>query len=728
MNSIASHPLSRRSIVAGLAVGGAAFVLGVPIAGAQQAKRDFGPGGPNEAFQYWLKVGADNTVTVSVHLAEMGQGITTALPQLVAEELGAAWADMRFEFPPNGKVYYNRGYGGFTEGTGGSASIRGQFTMFREIGATAREMFKSAAAAQWKVPAADLVIENTRVVHKASGRSATLSALSAVAAKQPVPTSITLKSKSEWALLGAPLPRLDTPQKTDGSAGYGTDVVVPGMLFAAIQQAPVYTAKLISVDDSPAMAVAGVQRVVSLPDAVVVVADSTWAAQKGLKALQPVWDAPPRAAYSSADLFKDFDAGLARTDLPVLKADGDVDAALKSPGQKITCDFTAPYLAHACMEPMNATAHVQADKTEIWIPGQGHTAVVDGVSKALGIAPGTIRVHRTFLGGGFGRRGEDDVAIQAALVSREMNRPVKLMWSREEDIRHDFYRPAAKMRITAVVDQKGQPTAFDMTNVCNSISKRRFPDAVKDGKDMSVLAGFNDSPYSIGNTRMRYALLDNGIPVGFWRAVHHTQNVFFREAMLNELAARVNADPIAFRRVLLADNPRYLAVLDDIEKLSDYATLLASAKPGTKRGRGFGLSNSHGSICAQVVDVTVGADNAIKIDRVSCVIDTGVIVNRGIVEAQMESSILDGLSSAMFGSMTPKDGGMAEGNFNEVRFMKLAETPELRVAVKDWPDTPPGGVGEPGVPPTPPALVDALAKATGVRLRALPVVKQGFNV
>lgn len=727
MNSIVSPQLSRRNVVTAIALGGGALLLGVPFAQAQQAKRDFGPGGPSEAFKYWLKVGADNTVTVSVHLAEMGQGITTALPQLVAEELGAAWSDMRFEFPPNGQVYYNRGYGNMTEGTGGSASIRGQFTMFREIGATAREMFKSAAASQWKVPAAEIVIENTRVLHKGSGRSATLGELAASASKQSVPASIALRPKSEWTLLGAPLARLDTPAKVDGSATYGTDVVVPGMLYAAIQQAPVYTAQLRSVDAAPAMAIAGVKRVVSLPDAVVVVADSTWTAQKALKTLQPVWDVPARAGYNATDLFKDFDAGLARKDLPVLKADGDVDAELKSPGQKISCDFTAPYLAHACMEPMNATAHVQASKTEVWIPGQGHTAVVDGVSKALGIAPNTIRVHRTFLGGGFGRRGEDDVAIQAALVSREVGAPVKLMWSREEDIRHDFYRPAARMRITAVVDQSGKPTAFDMTNVCNSISQRRFPEAVKDGKDMSVMAGFNDSPYAIANTRMRYALLDNGIPVGFWRAVHHTQNVFFREAMLNELAARAKADPIAFRRALLVGNARYLAVLDEIEKLSGYSEPL-TAKPGVRRGRGFALSNSHGSICAQVVDVSVSADNAISVDQVSCVIDTGVIVNRGIVEAQMESSIMDGLSSAMFGSMTPKDGGMAEGNFNEVRLMKLAETPVFRVLVKDWPDAPPGGVGEPGVPPTPPALVDALAKATGLRLRALPIVKQGFSV
>ena len=292
----------------------------------------------------------------------------------------------------------------------------------------------------------------------------------------------------------------------------------------------------------------------------------------------------------------------------------------------------------------------------------------------------------------------------------------------------DFYRPAAKMRIKAALDTQGLPTALDIVNVCPSISKRRFPEAVKDGKDTSNLAGFADSPYAIANARMKYALLDNGIPVGYWRAVNHTQNVFFREAMLNELAARVGQDPITFRRALLKDNPRYMAVLDAIETLSDYAAPLKPGPAGTKRGRGFALSNSHGTIVAQVIDITVAADRALTIDRVSCVADVGIIVNRGIVEAQMESSIIDGLAAAMFGGMTPKNGSMAEGNFSEVRLMKLSESPEMRIDVRDWPDTPPGGVGEPGVPPVAPALVDALAKATGQRLRALPIIKQGFNV
>ncbi len=524
------------------------------------------------------------------------------------------------------------------------------------------------------------------------------------------------------------MPRLDTPAKVDGSAGYGADVIVPNMLVATIQAAPVFTARLKNVDPAPALKVPGVKHVVKLDNAVVVVADGYWQALKGLQALSPEWTTTARAHYGAGDLVTDLDAALSRDDLPELQAKGDVEGAFKAAAQSVTFDYTVPYLTHVCMEPMNATAHVQKDRVDIWMPGQGHTTVVDGVSKALGVDASLIHVHRTFLGGGFGRRGEDDVAVQAALVAQQVGRPVKLLWSREEDIRHDFYRPAAKMRIKAALDAQGLPTALDIINVCPSISKRRFPEAVKDGKDTSNLAGFADSPYGITNSRMKYALLDNGIPVGYWRAVNHTQNIFFREAMLNELAARVGKDPITFRRALLKDNPRYMAVLDAIEALSDYAQPLKPGTAGTKRGRGFGLSNSHGTIVAQVIDITVAANNALTIDRVSCVAEVGIIVNRGIVTAQMESSIVDGLAAAMFGGMTPKNGSMAEGNFSEVRMMKLSESPEMRIDVRDWPDTPPGGVGEPGVPPVAPALVDALAKATGQRLRALPIIKQGFNV
>lgn len=734
MNSISprSSPspqaLPRRGALTAMALAGGGALFGIPHARAE-ARPDFGPGGPEDALKIWLRVGADNTVTVACHLAEMGQGITTALCQMVAEELGAAWSDMRFVFAPNGKYYHNRGYANKFESTGGSTSVRGQFRMFREIGAVAREMFKAAGAAAMNVPAGSLSIENTRVVHAPSGRALPLSALAAAAARQTPPADVALRASDTWTILGQPMPRLDTPAKIDGSAGFGVDVNVPGMLVATIQQCPVFTGTLKAVDPAPALRVKGVSHVVTLDNAVAVVADGYWPALTGLKALRPEWALPARAGYGAADLQADLDAQIVRADAPEMLSKGDMTGALAAAKAQAVFDYQVPYLTHACMEPMNATAHVQKDRVDVWMPGQGATTVVEAISKSLGVAPTSIHVHRQFLGGGFGRRGEADVALQAALVSSRIGRPVKLMWSREEDIRQDFYRPAAKVRFTVALDEKGLPTGWDIQNAVHSITKRRNPEFVKDNKDASTFNGFGDQPYNIANLRGRFAIVENGIPVGYWRSVHHSQNIFFREAMINELAARAGLDGLAYRRALLAGNARYLALLDAVARLSDYGVPLSAAPAGARRGRGVALGNANASLCAQVIDITVRSDNAISVDRVSCVVDVGTVVNPGIIAAQMESSIMDGLSMAMYGGVTPKAGGMAEGNFNEVRFLRLPEAPrEIRVEAKGWADTAPGGVGEPGLPPVAPALIDALAQATGRRLRALPVARQGYSV
>jgi isoquinoline 1-oxidoreductase beta subunit len=728
MNSI-TPALSRRHAIAALAVAGGGVAFGIPQLAAQERKRDFNPGGPAEAFKYWLTVDADGVVTIGVHMSEMGQGISTSLPQLVAEELGVDWENVRSVFTPNGKVYHNRNSPVFQESTGGSNSIRAHFVMFREIGAVAREMFKTAAAAKLKVPASDLVVEHGRVVHAASGRSLGLGELAASAAQQKAPTDVTLKSKSEWTLIGQGVSRLDTPAKVDGSAIFGADVMVPGMQFATIQQCPVYGGTLKSVDDTPAMKIKGVTKVVSLPNAVAVVADGYWTALKGLKALKPEWDYGARAHYGVTEMHADLDAALAAPNAPELLNKGNVDEAIKGAAKVETFEMFAPYLAHACMEPMNATAHVQPGRVDIWAPSQGATQVVLNVVKMLNVDPSTVHVTRTFLGGGFGRRSDADYAGQAAFISHAVGTPVKLIWSREEDMRQDFFRPVSKIRMTAALDEKGVLKAWDIVNASPSITQRRFPENMKDGKDIAHLAGIMDQPYNLEHLRMRSTIVDNGIPVGFWRSVFHGQHVHFREAMLNELAAKAGMDPLAYRRLLLAGNARYLAMLDELVTLSEWDKPLAPGTNGIKRGRGFAICNSHGSLCAQVADISVLPDTSITIDRYSCVVDVGTIVNPKIVEAQVESSIMDGLSMAMFGEVNPKDGGMAEGNFSELRFMRLAEAPrDVRVKVKDWPDTAPGGIGEPPLPPTSAALVDALAMATGQRLRSLPVIKQGFSV
>jgi isoquinoline 1-oxidoreductase beta subunit len=737
MNSITPRiSLSRRNVITALAVVGGGAAFGVTGLMAQEApkpaKRDYGPNGPTEAFKYWLKVDADSSVSVGVHMSEMGQGIATSLAQIAAEELGVDWRAVKFFFTPSGEnIYFNRQFSGPNrqEGTGGSNGIRGHYQMFREIGATAREMFKLAAAAQWKVPAAEVRVDGGRVMHAGANKSATLGEFATLAAQQTAPTDVPLKPKSEWKIVGQAVKRIDTPPKVDGSARFGTDVMVPGMQVATIEACPVFGGKLVRVDQAPALAIKGVTKVVMLDNAVAVVADGYWNALKGLKALKPEWDYGARARYGMAEVRADLEAALSDSQMPELMAKGDAAADIKAAAKKASFEMDAPYLAHACMEPMNATAHYQADRIEVWAPTQSNTQILDGVVKVLNVDRNSIHVTRTFLGGGFGRRSDGDYAVQAVLISKAVGTPVKLIWSREEDIRQDFYRPASKVRMTVALDERGVVQAWDIANASPSISKRRFADMIKDGKDPSVLAGFADHPYNIKSLRVRSRIVDNGIPVGFWRSVFHGQNIHFRESMLNELAARVDLDPVAYRRLLLEGNTRYLTLIDDAVKLSEYEKPLAPAKTGYKRGRGFAIGNSHGSLCAQVGDITVAPDNTFTVDRFTCVIDVGTIINPKIVEAQMESSIFDGLSMAMFGHITPKDGGMAEGNFSDIRFLRLAEAPlDIRVKVREWPDTLPGGVGEPAVPPVSAVLVDALAKATGVRLQSLPISKQGFSV
>ncbi|MDX2224909.1 MAG: molybdopterin cofactor-binding domain-containing protein [Rhodospirillaceae bacterium] len=721
----------RRAALVGLAAAGGAFVLGVPRLSAQQGAAPsgfarFDPGGPAHALEHWVAIGRDNSVTVSIHLAEMGQGVATALPQLIAEELDVSWSAIRLALPRGNDVYYNRGYGPVQQSTGGSSAIRGQFVMFRQIGAVAREMLKAAAAHRWRVPVAELTTADGHVLHAASDRSAAYGELAADAARIAPPSDIELRPKSAWRLLGKPLPRLDTPAKVDGSAVYGMDVAVPGALIGTAMACPAYGGRLRHLDPAPAKAVPGVVDVVALEDAVAVVATGYWPALKGLQALSPEWDLGPRADYDNAALDRDFTEALARTGAPVLIDKGDVAGAMSTATATVSVEYEAPYLAHVCMEPMNATVDVRADGVEIWMSSQSVSNPVEGVAKALGIDPAAITFHRTYLGGGFGRRGEADVAVQAALVSRVVGKPVKLIWSREDDVRRDFYRPAARMRLTAALDAQGLPAALDIVNACPSISLRRFPQFVKDGKDMSNVSGFADMPYALANVRLTNPLVQNGIPVGYWRAVNHSQNVFFREGAIDELAIRANADPIAYRRALVGDNARLQATLDALA--ADMAAHPLPPSPaGTRRGRGVAFSTSHGAVCGQVVDIAM-VGGALKVERVFCAIDVGTAVNPGIVTTQMEGSIIDGLSFALFGGLSLQNGGVAEGNFDRIRLLKIGETPEIVVQVLEWPEATVGGVGEPGLPPLAPALTAAIFRATGQRIRRLPISAQGLGL
>lgn len=719
--------LSRRTIVRAMAVAGGGFALGVPRGMVQAQSGGHAsalPGVPAEAFEYWLEIAPDNTVMINIHLAEMGQGIITAVAMLVAEELEADWQAVRTRFAPNGLAYVNRGYSTPMESTGSSASVRGAFGHSRQIGASAREMLRLAAAKRWDVPVGETRAEKSYIHHDSGTRKLSFGELAADAAMMTPPDNILLKPKSKWSIIGRSQKRLDTPAKVDGSAQFGADVQLEGMLTAVIRHCSSYDGRLVSVDPTPALAVPGVEQVVNFENAVVVLAQGYWQAHKGLEALTPKWDLGPRVAYDMAALSKDLDAGLAREDAPVIREDGNIESAFEYAEAVYEQTYEAPYLAHVCMEPINATAWVRDGTADIWVPGQGHSLVVDDVSSTLGLTKESISVHRTFLGGGFGRRGESDVAVQAARLSREAGgRPVQLIWSREEDVRRDFFRPAAKTRIRVALSEDGLPTGMDVLAASPSISMRRFPQFIKDGKDPGAFSGFLDTPYPFDHHRFRYAMVENGVPVGYWRSVGHSQNVFFMEAMVNELAERAGEDGLTYRRRWLAGDARIKAVFDALEDLSGYG---GKQEPGVSKGVAFNAS--HGSLCAHVIHISTTGASGFTVERIDCVIDPGVAVNPDGVVAQVESQALDGLSAALFGKVHLAGGGAADSNFDTVRMLRIAEAPEVRVRVLEWEDASPGGLGEPALPSIAPALVDAIYHATGRRIRSLPVVEHGFEV
>ena len=718
-------PVARRTVLKALAIAGGGFVLGIPRVRTQPAfDPDTWPGNPTEAFDYWIEIGRDNTIIVFIHLAEMGQGITTSVAMLVAEELEADWQSIETKFAPNGPAYYNRGTGMPMESTGGSTSIRGAFHHSRQIGANAREMLRMAAAARWTVPVAETHAANSHIHHQATGQKLSYGALAADASTMTPPSDILLKPKSLWSIIGQSHKRLDTPSKVDGSAQFGVDVQLKDLLVATVRHCPSYEGRLVTVDPAPALAVKGVRQVVPLDNAVAVLADGYWQAQKGLETLAPDWDLGPRANYGMDSLSAELDAGLDRDDAPVIREDGDIEAAFDYADAVHEQTYDVPYLAHVCMEPMNATAWVRDDGVDIWMPGQGHSVVVNDVSVVLGIEKDVIRVYRTFLGGGFGRRSESDLPVQAARLSKAAGgRPVILMWSREEDVMRDFFRPAARSRIRVAVGEDGLPIGMDIKIASPSINIRRFPTFVKNGVDPGVFSGFLDSPYPLDHHRFRYAMVENGVPVGYWRSVGHSHNVFFREAVINELAERAGLDGIAYRRLWLAGDPRYMALLDALTDLSGYGS-------PTEAGQAMGVAvnGSHGSICAHVIHISTDGPATFKVERIDCVIDPGIAVNPDGVIAQVESQALDGLSAALFGQIRIEQGGAADSNFDTIRMLKMAEAPEINVRILEWNEAPPGGLGEPALPSIAPALTDAIYQATGLRIRSLPVVRHGLDV
>src|SRR6266850_939053 len=662
--------INRREFLEAAGVAGAGLVIGfhLPATGRGRAAAA-APFAPNA----WLRIGADESVLVVVDRSEMGQGVTTSLPMLLAEELEADWSKIRIESAPADKAYINPMFG--MQGTGGSTSVRAAFTPLRKAGAAAREMLVGAAADTWGVDKSTCRAEQGAVIHTPSNRRLTYGTLAAKAATVPLPHDVPLKDPKDWKILGTRVKRLDSPAKVDGSAVFGIDVKAPGLLVAVVARSPVFGGKVKSFDAAEAKAVPGVKHVVQISSGVAVVADGYWTAKKGRDALTVTWDEGPTGSVSSASISQLFaqQAGQAGA---VARHDGDAQGALPGAAAKVDAAYELPFLAHATMEPMNCTAHVRPDGVDIWAPTQFQTGA-QGVGAGIGgVPPEKVKVHTTYLGGGFGRRFELDFIQEALETSKATGAPVKVIWSREDDIRNAQYRPACYHRMQAGLDATGQPVAWTHRIVAPSNMIRVFPDTVK-----------------------------------------NSYNGFVVETFIDELASAAKKDPYEYRRDLLGKAPRHLGALNLAASNAGWGTPLPAG-----RSRGIAVYKSFDSYVAEVAEVSLGSDGTPRVHRVVCAVDCGPVVNPDIVEAQMQSAIVYGLTAALWGEITIDKGRVQQSNFHDYRMLRLAEMPVVEVHIVSSTDAQ-GGVGEPGTPPIAPAVCNALFALTGKRIRKLPIGK-----
>lgn len=673
---------------------GAGLLIGFRVLDAESpvaidAPADFAPSG-------YLRVGSDGVITLYADHVELGQGVMTALPMIVAEELDADWSTVRIERMPDDPSAWPRRIM-----TVGSQSVRTSWAPLRKAGATAREMLISAAAASWSVDRAGCRAENGFVVHAASGRRAGYGELANAAARMPVPGDPPLKDPKTFRIVGTKRPRVDIPSKTNGTAQFGIDVRVPGMLVATVVRSPVLGGTVKSFDATAAKATPGVKDVVQFESGMAVLAVDTWSALKGRSALKVEWNAGPNAALTSDGIRKQFTAQLADTG-KVFTDRGDALAALASASNVVTADYELPFAAHATMEPMNCTAHVRADGVDVWVPTQAPTNFQVMAAQLAGVAPSAVKLHVTMVGGGFGRRSRPDVLQDAVRLSKLAGAPVKVMWTREDDMRHDFYRPFGMHRLSGAVGADGMPVAWTHRLVTQN--------ALSEG---DTVGGAADLPYAIPNVRVELVAATSAVPVAPWRSVGHSQTGFVTEAFLDELAAAGKQDPVALRRRLLANAPRYLGVMELAVSKSDWGKPMPAGS-----GRGIAVHAMTGSWVAQIAEVTV-VNNVIRVNKVICAVDCGVVINPDTLAAQMEGSIIYGLTCALKNEITVAGGMIEQGNFNTYPMLRLSEAP--RVEVYTVPSgAAPGGIGEPGVPPIAAAVANAVFAATGKRLRKLP--------
>jgi len=711
---------NRRSFLVGASAAGGGLALGFAVPFGPPRSAVSAQAASASEVTCWLTIGRDDTVTIRVAHSEMGQGALTGLAMLVAEELECDWSKVRTQFvSPTENTRRSNAWGDTS--TGASRSIASSQLYLRQAGATARDMLITAAAAHWNVPAAHCTAHNSTITHTPSGRTTSFGAVAEDAASVEPSTDIRLKPPADWKLAGTPQKRLDVRDKVTGQPIYAIDVRLPDMLYAAIVHCPVFRGTPKSIDESSIAGMKGVRRVVRMEDAVAVIADSWWRAKRAAEALKVTWDDRGNGKLSSAAIAELVRGGLDAEAAQVGHKRCDAASALDGAVKRIQADYGVPFLAHATMEPQNCTAHVKPGSVEIWAPTQDPATALATAALAAGVSNDQVTVHRMMLGGGFGRRAPiQEYVRQSVLIAKAVEQPVKLVWTREEDIKHDLFRPFSMARLTAGLDADGMPAALTIRLAGPSFVASLVPAFVPNVIDWTYISGLGDEMgYDLPNYLVDYAIRSTPVPLGVWRAINYTQNTFYKESFIDEMAHEAGIDPYLYRRKLLAKSPKDLAVLDAAAKKADWGT---PPPPGVFRG--IALSRACGSHCAQVVEIAFER-GVLRVRRVVSAIDPGYAVNPLSIEMQTQGAVVYALTAALYGEITIADGGAVQSNFDGYQMLRLADAPHVETVVVPsggfW-----GGVGEPPVPPLAPALCNAIFAATGRRVRTLPLKNHDF--
>ena len=701
------YKLKRRSFIKSSTLAATSLIIGFTydpqksLAAKTKIKNELG---------IWIRISSDDTITLIVPSSEMGQGVNTSLPMIIAEELDANWESIRTETAPANSDYKNpEGFG--PQITGGSNSVKGFWNLLQETGAAAREMLVKAAAQRWNVPLEECDTKLGNVIHKNTNKKLSYGKLAVAASKIEVPSSPTKKSKEKYSLVGKSIQRIDVPEKVTGAAKFGIDIRLPEMLFATVRQSPIFGGDILSLDEVAAKAISGVKAVVAVPNGIAVVADNTWRAKKGMDALNPQFTGGETTKLSSQNIHNKLITAL------------DEEGKAKIDTEKsLDLEYEVPFLAHSTLEPMNCTASVKGSSCEVWVPTQNQGMSMDVTKEITGLNDEKIKINTTLLGGGFGRRGETDFVTQAVTISKSLSKPVQVTWMREEDMQHDFYRPACISRFQIGLSKEGLPIQWENQLAGPSILKRFVAAMGWFGVDPTSTEGANELPYTIPDFNFDYSLVDTGVPVGFWRSVGSSYNAFFTECAIDEAAILANQDPYEYRLKLLKDQPRYLKVLEKVAKNSNWEDPLPK-----NHGLGLAIHKSFGSIVSTVIEVSSNAPGIIKLQKAWIVIDCGKVVNPDIVMAQMEGGFIFGLSAALGEEITLKDGRVEQSNFHDYSILRLKGSPKISVEIVES-GSEIGGVGEPAVPLAAPALINAIFSVSGKRIRSLPLSKRGIVI